>query len=145
MTVPLVILAILSIVAGLINIPGLFGGGQWLATYTGLVQDIEHSDHLTEWILMIITVLAVTGMILMARSRFNREEIAQLSESGMKPLDRLLTRKYYVDELYQSLITNPLARISDKLYSVVEIKIVDALVEGVGTTVSSLSRVFRLL
>ncbi len=145
MTAPLVILAILSILGGLINIPGLFGGGQWLANYTGLVREIEPVDHLTEWILMIITVLAVTGMILVARSRFNREEIAQLSETGTGPLDRLLIRKYYVDELYKTVITNPLARISDKLYSVVEIKIVDALVEGVGTTVSSLSRVFRLL
>jgi NADH-quinone oxidoreductase subunit L len=63
----------------------------------------------------------------------------------MGPFGRLLARKYYVDELYRSVITNPLARISDILYSVVEIKIVDALVEGVGTTVSSLSRVFRLL
>jgi NADH-quinone oxidoreductase subunit L len=145
MTTPLIILAILSIFSGLINVPGIFGGGQWLGNYTGLGQVMGNSDHLTEWILMIITVLAVTGMILLAKNMFSRKEIAQVSSATLKPIGRLLTRKYYVDEIYQTVITNPLARMSDKLYSVVEIKIVDALVEGVGTTVNSLSRIFRFL
>lgn len=145
MTTPLFILAILSIFSGLINVPALFGGGQWLANYTGLVPASENIHHLTEWILIIVTMMAVTGMILLARNMFSRKEIARLSSTALKPVGRLLTGKYYVDELYQYAITNPLARISDKLYSFVEVKIVDALVEGVGTTVSSLSRVFRLL
>lgn len=145
MTTPLIILAILSIFSGLINVPALFGGGQWLANYTGLVPASENIHHLTEWILIIVTMMAVTGMILLARNMFSRKEIARLSSTALKPVGRLLTGKYYVDELYQYAITNPLARISDKLYSFVEVKIVDALVEGVGTTVSSLSRVFRLL
>jgi NADH-quinone oxidoreductase subunit L len=145
MTTPLIILAILSIFSGLINVPGLFGGGQWLGNYTGLVHFMENGNHLSEWITMIITVLAVTGMILLARNMFSRKEIAQVSSTLLKPIGRLLTGKYYVDDIYQTVITNPLARISDKLYSVVEIKIVDALVEGVGTTVSYLSRIFRLL
>ncbi len=136
MTTPLIILAILSIISGLINVPGLFGGGQWLTNYTGLVQVTENSDHLTEWILMIITVLAVTGMILLAKNMFSRKEITRVAEASLKPISRLLTRKYYVDEIYQTVITNPLARLSEKLYSFVEIKIVDAMVEGVGTTVS---------
>jgi NADH-quinone oxidoreductase subunit L len=145
MTTPLIILAVLSVISGLINVPGIFGGGQWLGNYTGLVQVAEISNHLTEWILMIITVLAVTGMILVAKNIFGRNEIAGVSTTTLKPVGRLLTRKYYVDEIYQAVITHPLARISDKLYSVVEIKIVDALVEGVGATVSYLSRIFRLL
>ena len=145
MTTPLIILAILAIISGLINIPGIFGGGRWLGNYTGLVQGVENSDHLTEWMLMILTVLAVTGMIMLARYMFSRKEIAQVAETTLKPIGRLLAGKYYVDEIYETVITNPLARISDKLYSVVEIKIVDALVEGVGASVSYLSRIFRLL
>jgi NADH-quinone oxidoreductase subunit L len=145
MTAPLIILAILSVISGLINVPGIFGGGNWLGNYTGLVQVMENSSHVTEWILMVITLLAVTIMILLAKNRFSRKEIAQVSVTTLNPVGRLLTRKYYVDEIYQAVIANPLARISDKLYSVVELKIVDAMVEGVGTTVSSLSRIFRLL
>jgi len=89
--------------------------------------------------------MAVTGMILLAKNRFSRTEIAQASVTTLNPVGRLLARKYYVDEIYQAVIVNPLARISDKLYSVVELKIVDALVEGVGTTVSYLSGIFRYL
>jgi len=145
MTTPLVILAVLSLISGLINVPGVFGGGQWLGNYTGLVQGMENTDHLIEWILMIITVLAVTGMILLAGNMFNRKEIAQVTATPQKPFGRLLAGKYFVDEIYESVITNPLTWLSDKLYSIVELKMVDALVEGVGTTVSSLSRIFRFL
>jgi NADH-quinone oxidoreductase subunit L len=145
MTTPLIILALLSVISGLMNVPGIFGGGQWLGNYTGLMHGIENSDHLTEWILMIITVLAMTGMILLARNRFGRKDITAVTSTTLKPIGRLLTRKYYVDEMYQAVITNPLSRISDRLYSFVEIKIVDALVEGVGTSVSYMSGIFRFL
>jgi NADH-quinone oxidoreductase subunit L len=145
MTTPLVILAVLSVISGLINVPGIFGGGQWLGNYTGLAQVAESNNHVTEWILMIITVLAVTGMIVLAKRRFTGKEITELASTTPGPFARLLSRKYYVDEIYEAAITKPLARISDKLYSFVELKVVDALVEGVGTTVNSLSRVFRLL
>jgi NADH-quinone oxidoreductase subunit L len=145
MTMPLVILSILSLISGLINIPALFGGGQWLGNYTGLVQITENSPPLTEWILMTITVAAIAGMILLSRKMFNKEEIAQLAETKVKPIGRLLSGKYYIDELYQSVITTPLSRLSDKLYSFVEIKVVDAAVEGVGTAINYLSGIFRLL
>ncbi len=145
MTVPLVILAFLSLCSGLINVPALFGGTERLADYTGLARVAENSHQVMEWVLMIITVLAVAGMIVITGKLFNRKEIPQISESSLTPVARLLTRKYYIDEIYRSVISNPLSRLSDKLYSFVEIKIVDATVEGVGTAVSYLSRIFRLL
>ena len=145
MTVPLVILAFLSLCSGLINVPALFGGTERLADYTGLARVAENSHQVMEWVLMIITVLAVAGMIVITGKLFNRKEIPQISESSLTPIARLLTRKYYIDEIYGSVISNPLSRLSDKLYSFVEIKIVDATVEGVGTAVSYLSRIFRLL
>ncbi len=61
---------------------------------------------------MIITVLAVTGMILLAREPVQQEGNSPAGHATtLKPIGRLLAGKYYVDELYQAVITNPLARI----------------------------------
>ena len=81
MTVPLIILAVLSLISGLINVPRLFGGAEWLANYTVLVRVAENTHHLTEWILMTITVMAVAGMVLIAGNLFTRKETSPGSET----------------------------------------------------------------
>jgi NADH-quinone oxidoreductase subunit L len=145
MTVPLVVLAFLSLTGGMMNIPAIFGGRQWLSGYTGLQQLYPMSAPAMEWIAMIFTVVAITGVIVLAVRLYYRRAAEPSGLEDTNPLLRLLSRKYYIDEIYTGLIIKPVTWISDKFYSVVELKIVDAVVEGVGTVVSALSRIFRLL
>ncbi len=67
------------------------------------------------------------------------------SEEEMSFLQKLIYNKYYVDELYENIITKPLKAISDFFYKIMELKVVDGIVNGVGTLVVRASSVVRLL
>jgi NADH-quinone oxidoreductase subunit L len=145
MTIPLMILALLSFAGGFINIPALFGGNQWLSRFIGMSSEHAKLNILMEWALLVLTLTAVSGMIYLAYVVFHKKEVIPVPGQEKKLVGRILARKYYVDELYEALVIRPFSWLSDKLYSVMELKIVDAVVEGVGAMVISLSRAFRYL
>jgi NADH-quinone oxidoreductase subunit L len=145
MTIPLIVLAFLSITGGVINIPELFGGEQWLSDFTGMKGLPESHGFTAEWIAIIITVLAVSLAIWITIVFFQKRGFIPASEGKQRAMGKLLTGKYYVDEIYTALVIKPLTWLSDKLYSVMELKVVDGVVEGVGSVVIALSRIFRYL
>ena len=68
-------------------------------------------------------------------------------EEGVKltPVHRLVYNKYFIDELYDSIIVKPLYRISSMFDSLVERLGIDRLVNSVGEAVVDGSSVARLL
>ncbi|MEK7225900.1 MAG: NADH-quinone oxidoreductase subunit L, partial [Bacteroidota bacterium] len=60
-------------------------------------------------------------------------------------LGKVLENKWYVDELYETIIVNPLHRFAGFLKNVFEKMVVDGLVNGVGRMVNYSSRQLRLL
>jgi len=77
MTVPLIVLAILSALGGLIGIPEVFGGSHWLAGFLAPVFEASASksahltlDHTTEYILMAVSVGAAIIAMLYAYNRY---------------------------------------------------------------------------
>jgi NADH-quinone oxidoreductase subunit L len=144
MTVPLVVLAILSVAGGFINVPLLFAGKEWLTTFIGLPA-FESSEHVKEWTGIFITLAVITGSIFLGYSLYIKRKYLPKPDDKLKGYSLLLSKKYYVDEIYESLILKPIQWISEKLYSVVELKIIDAFVDGVGKTAVACSNVFRLL
>jgi NADH-quinone oxidoreductase subunit L len=66
MTVPLMILAILSVLGGVLNIPEIFGGhaslNSFLSTLFKVSGEGSHISHISEIILMTVTVLAALVM-----------------------------------------------------------------------------------
>jgi NADH-quinone oxidoreductase subunit L len=146
MTIPLIALGFLSFAAGFINIPAIFGGGQWLSGFLGMKALPEQGHGVAlELILIFITVLAVSLVIYFTYILFHKREFMPSTGSEQKTLRNMLVQKYYVDELYTVIIIKPLSWLSEKLYSIMELKVVDALVEGVGSMVITLSRIFRYL
>jgi NADH-quinone oxidoreductase subunit L len=124
MTGPLLVLGILSVVGGLLNLPKLVGGGQWLhhwlepvtAGAAGFLPE-AHLEHSTELLLVGAAVaIALVGMG--AAWRFLKLDDlvpARLArpETG---LGRLLWRKWYVDELYDAVIVRPLMWVSRRVF-----------------------------
>jgi NADH-quinone oxidoreductase subunit L len=143
MTIPLVILAVLSIIGGFVGIPELFmhGGEQLAAFLSPVVPTATHNvDHSTEWILIAITTLVALLGIFLAWRRYRtyREE----RETGVS---RLLENRWYVDELYNSLFVKPLNGLGRVANQYFERSGIDWLVNGVGRLVNYGGRQLRWL
>lgn len=145
MTLPLIILALLSIAGGWVGIPEVFGHGldQLSAFLRPAVASLPHAhpvSHETEYALMGVSTLLVLVMILAAWFMFRnyqRKETAGLA--------KWLENKWYVDELYDFLLVNPLHKLGGWFRSVADPRLVDGLVNGVGKAVLYGSRQLRLL
>ena len=143
MTIPLIVLAVLSIIGGWIGIPALFmEGGDKLAEYLGPVVKSKaiHVDHATEWILVALTTVIALAAIAIAYTRYRnyRDE----KETGFT---RLLENKWYVDELYDTVIVRPLNSFGGFVHRFIEKGTIDAMVNGVGRLVNYGGRQLRWL
>jgi NADH-quinone oxidoreductase subunit L len=144
MTIPLVILAILSIVGGFVGVPELFmQGGERLTAYLSPVikpQDGLHIEHSTEWILIGLTTAISVIAILLAWNRYKMYKEEQHSAIG-----KLLQNKWYVDELYDGAVVQPINKLSVASNRYFERSGIDALVNGVGKLVNYGGRQMRWL
>ncbi len=150
MTVPLIILAVLSVVGGFIGIPELFvHGGHKLADFLSPVFAMSqekmaaHSiSHSTEWMLLGVSTALIVVMIILAIRKFSSYQKTDAEETG---LGKVLANKWYVDEFYNALVVKPMLALGGVFGSAVEKSGIDKLVNGVGKSVQYLSRQFRLV
>jgi NADH-quinone oxidoreductase subunit L len=119
MTVPLMILAGLSIVGGWVGWPESLGGSDRFSRFLEPVMAKHQEEvldvaapHLisgtpAEYILMLLSVLIACGGIWLAyRWYIQRPEVPGQIEAKFPFLYRLLYNKYYVDQLYDALFVN---------------------------------------
>jgi NADH-quinone oxidoreductase subunit L len=144
MTIPLIVLAVLSIIGGFVGIPELFmHGGEKLTEYLSPVirkGEELHIEHSTEWILIGITTAISVTAILIAWFRYRRYKEEQPTAFG-----KVLENKWYVDELYDSIIVKPVNKLGVVANRYFERGGIDALVNGVGRLVNYGSRQMRWL
>ena len=118
-------LAILAVVAG-------FGMGHFEAFITKLLPAYEMSHHTHELIVYltaIVLVFAIGGILLAYRKYANGLKRDEKCEESF--IYRLLANQYYIPQLYEEIITKPYAMISEILWKEVDLKIVDATVDGI--------------
>ena len=142
-TIPLVVLAILSIIGGFVGVPEVLGGHNEIATYLSSVVTNTGDFHLaasTEWTLMAVSVIAAVIMIILAWSVNRKPKFAE-----NKGLAKVLENKWYVDELYDAVIIRPFGALSRLLDKYVERSGIDGVVNGVGKTVKWGGNRLRLL
>jgi NADH-quinone oxidoreductase subunit L len=149
MTSVLIILAVLSLLGGLVGIPHVLGGHNLIHAWLGLEGGhAAPSDERMELISMGISVaIALAGIFSAWLFYLKKPALAAGLARGLRGLHQLLSNKFYVDEIYDALIVRPILRLSQGfLAGVVDEKIVDgALVNGSGRTVAWLgSLVSRL-
>lgn len=149
MTIPLIVLAILAAIGGVINIPHVFGGNEWLAhwlTGAGIAQHELNLDHTTEFTLMGVSVLAAVVATIYAYSKYVKKAHVPLPDEGKRSLLASLSyHKFYLDEIYDFIIRKPLDAFSTFFYRIVDKKVVDGLINGLGWTATEGSKGLRLL
>jgi len=132
MLAPLMILALLSLVGGLVGIDNHFE--HFLAPVFGAGQTIEAASRRTELLLMgISVVVAVLGSVLAYWLYCLRPELPQQIADSLDGFYEAVVHKYYIDELYAAVFVRPLIDGSTRiLWQGVDRKIIDAAVNDAG-------------
>ncbi|WP_010278988.1 NADH-quinone oxidoreductase subunit L [Paenibacillus senegalensis] len=133
MTTPMIILAVLAIVAGFVFIPQVNPWlGEWL---TG-----EAAEETLNWIVIVLSNLVALAGIFAGWLVYARKSGAVEQDpwaQKVPALHRLLSRNYFIDEVYQWLIVRPLRGLGHILRLVDEF-IVDGIVRLVSGAVVAL-------
>ncbi len=149
MTFPLIVLAVLAAVGGLINIPAVFGGNEWLAHWlegAGIAHHELDLTHTTEFALMAASVLIALGATLFAYVRYVKNaHVPMPDEAERSLLAKISYHKFYLDEIYDFIIRKPLDAFSTFFYRIIDKKLIDGLVNGLGWTANEGSKGLRLL
>jgi len=155
MTIPLIVLAVLSAIGGFIGIPEIFSGDHgnlfhhWLSPVfksaeIKLMQFSAHT-HFEELLLMIISVAAAAGAILYARYVYLKKPVlADRTASRFKALYRILLNKFYLDETYEAAVVNPLVKTSEKvLWKIADNKIIDGTINTLAGAIEKFSDIIK--
>ncbi len=170
MAIPLIVLAIGSVLAGYVGVPHVLGGENRIERFlepsfeahgpvTALHEPMaagpaegapaggEAVPASTEFGLMgISTVLALSGIGIAAFFFLKRRDAADAMARRFAGVHRLLLNKYYVDELYNATIVQPIKRLSTGvLWKVVDAGVIDGAVNGTGLTVRGGAGLLRRL
>jgi len=143
MTVPLIVLAVLAAIGGFVGIPEVFvKGGDKLTPFLSSVIATNHEpvSRSTEFFLMGLSGVLVVATIIFTWFRFKN-----FQPKEQKGFGKVLENKWYVDELYDKIIVNPLNKLAGFLNNFFERFIIDGIVNGVGRAVNYSSRQLRLL
>lgn len=142
MTIPLMVLAVLSVVGGFL----LHGYMEHnlVQSVVGSAAIEEHTLHTLHTIMYGVTA-AVLAIAAYAYVRYVSQNTVPSADAEMQGFEKTVYNKYYVDELYENIVTKPLNRISSFFSIWFENNVVDRLVNGVGEGVNTLSGQFRQL
>ncbi len=162
MTIPLMVLAVLSVFGGFLGVPAsvaaIIPGGasipnlleHWLEPVFAQAQEIMHrpESHAVESIEYALMagslVIAIVG-IFIARSFYRKHtETPDNIASKAKGVYALLWNKYYLDEVYQTLFVNSTFALSNSfLWKIFDVKIVDGIVNGTAQLIEAIAQRLR--
>jgi NADH-quinone oxidoreductase subunit L len=153
MTVPLSILALLSLAGGFVGMPAVFGAPNlfhdWLApALTPLASHGAHAaeahhDAGTEWFLIgIATAIGVAGLAA-AWAVYRREGVAERWAARFGPLYTTLRNLWWVDELYEAYLVRPFYA-ACRFFRGVDRWVIDGLVNASGVTAELTGQVIKL-
>jgi NADH-quinone oxidoreductase subunit L len=179
MAIPLIVLAIGSILAGYVGVPHVLGGSNRIerflepsfeahaaaaepqapqfpiapadpvAAAAAAEQRAAEAEHVEdarmEWVLMGVSVgLAAAGILIAMYFWLWNPSAAAAIARQFSGVHTLLLNKYYVDELYDAVVVQPIKRMSTAaLWKGVDVGVIDGMVNGVGNGVRSFSATLR--
>jgi NADH-quinone oxidoreductase subunit L len=150
--IPLLVLALLSILGGFIGFPTasainsflspVIGGGHHGMADGG---DLHHvSNSLMFSMMGISTGIATVGILLAYLMYIKQPDLPAKIVGKFKLIYTIIYNKYYVDEIYDATIVKPTVKTSFILWKIVDVKIIDGFVNAVARIVELKSEVLKL-
>ncbi|MES2560429.1 MAG: NADH-quinone oxidoreductase subunit L [Bacteroidota bacterium] len=152
-TIPLIVLCLLSIVGGVLGLPSVFHATHLFGTYLSSVTEPskaflhEHEalSHSSEIMLMSFAGLAAIAAIVFAYQKYVKKGEQPADEASLTGLNKWISNKFYVDELYDKVVVKPMLVLSDLFMVVVDKLIIDLAVNAVAWAVGITGRATRLI
>jgi NADH-quinone oxidoreductase subunit L len=150
MTIPLIILAVLSAIGGALGLPHVFHlGDHWLHNhlsplYAKVGSALHHATELsasTEYALMAVAVIAAVVSIFIAYREYKNIDL----KKPFGGLASFFAGKWFFDEAYDKTITNSSKALSTAFNNYAEPKVIDKAVNGVGDLVQAGAKRLRLI
>ncbi len=149
MSVPLMALAGLSVVGGFVGFPIIAGANKFRDFLAPAITPLVHEVHAPAWfeITMMIFSMAVaaSGIYTAYRMYIKRPELPEKVVEKIPVIYDLVSHKYYMDEIYDATVVEPIKNGSDFLWHGVDENVVDGAVNGSATTIGWLSSHLRKL
>src|SRR5579863_1947438 len=146
MTIPLIVLAILSTVGGWVGLPEgwLWGNAfvRFLDPAVGVFRPVLEAN--AAWLSGIALGASGVGFLLAYVFYIRLPGIPMLLAWRLKDPFNLLLNKYYIDELYNRIVTRPLFWLSDTVLNRgIDTFVIDGAANGAGETVQSSGQIAR--
>jgi NADH-quinone oxidoreductase subunit L len=137
MTIPLIILAILATVGGFIGIPHIFNAPHLLNNFLAPVvfkvgEAHEHLSASTEYILIAIAIGGALISISIAYIMYISKAQVPGNDTSYTGMTKWANNKFYVDEIYDTILVRPMQWTSQFLYKAVDKVLIDGIVNTTG-------------
>ncbi|MGE3153828.1 MAG: NADH-quinone oxidoreductase subunit L [Nitrospiraceae bacterium] len=139
MTIPLVVLAILSIAAGYLGIP------EFLAPVFAQTAAAPHHGPAAVGIMATASLLGLIGIAAAYYLYVQAPGLPDRLAQRWRTLYRLSLNKWFVDEIYDRTVVGPTFEAADSLWRRVDVAVIDGAVNGVARTIGAASAVLRLI
>lgn len=143
-TLPLVILAVLSVIGGALNLPGLHTLEHWLSHTIGEGKPAEFI-WLVAGLSLLLALLGLGAAWLVYTRRDTRVGEPDVLKKDLGILYSGMERKWWVDEIYQALILNPYKAFAQFMADPVDLGVIDRIGGGLASGTRALAEGLRKL
>ncbi len=149
MTFPLMVLAALSVIGGVLGLPEFWHMTNWMHHNLEpvILRPVPVTlEHETEWLLMGLAVASAAAVIYFTYLLYRKYGVQPAQkEEQLKPWQKLIYHKYYVDEIYDALIRKPLDFLASLFHKFFDLQVIDGLVNASGSVVKFFGSTVRLV
>lgn len=153
MTLPLIILAACSTVVGFIGLPPVLSHSHNFKNYLSsvfaqsktILPAGHQMSHSMEWILIATAVGLAIVSIAFAYFKYVKQKQTPLEDEQLKGISKVISNKFYVDEIYNAVFVKPIMLLSDLFLVIIDKLVIDLLVHGVAFVTAQFGRGLRLL
>ena len=143
MAIVLIVLAVGSVVAGYVGLGARFE--HFLEpSFSPQTAEVATQGGLELTLMAVSSVVAIAGIGIAIFFFLTNRQASDAVARRFSGLHRLLTNKYYVDEIYDATVVQPIRIVSEEgLWKIVDVHVIDAAVNGVGGGVAGTSEILR--